>query len=136
MAPAAAAAAAHERAVRLQAEEEEMTPYTQEGLADDWEFKIVRANTNVFRNPAKLDQLQQEESRAGWVMVEKFDDQRVRFKRPRSARLKDSQLPAGSDPYRVQFGMSPIRFGILLTLLILAITLGIIAVIFVAVGPH
>ena len=113
-----------------------MTPYTREDLADDWEFKIVRANTPTFRNPAKLHQLQQEESRAGWIMVEKFDDQRVRFKRPRSARLMDSQLPAGLDPYRVQFGMSPIRFGLLLALLILAITFGVIAVIFVTVGPH
>jgi hypothetical protein len=47
-----------------------------------------------------------EESRAGWVLVEKFDDGRLRFKRPVTAREKDAQLPAGVDPYRTRYGMN------------------------------
>jgi hypothetical protein len=30
----------------------------------------------------------------------------VRFKRPRSARQRDAQLPVGVDPYRVHYGVS------------------------------
>jgi len=124
-AAAAAAAAAARR--RLEAEEEEMTPYTREDVANDWEFKIVRANSEVFGNPAKLKKLQEEESRAGWVMVEKFDNHRVRFKRPLSARSNDSQLAPGIDPYRVHYGLSPTRFGLLVVILILGLTIGFLA---------
>jgi hypothetical protein len=117
---ATAAAAAERR--RLQ-EEEEMTTYSQEEL-QGWEFKIVRANTSVFGKSAELNKLIQEEAQAGWIMVEKFDDSRVRFKRPVSAREKDAQLPADVNPYRTHYGMSPLRF----TLLILvAVLLGVCA---------
>ena len=112
---ASAAAAAKRRRLH---EEEEMTPYSQEEL-QGWEFKIVRANTNVFGKPEMLNKLIQEEAQAGWIMVEKFDDSRVRFKRPVSARQNDSQLPSDVNPYRTHYGMSPIRF----TLLILVVVL-------------
>ena len=82
-----------------------MTPYTRDELENDWEFKIVRAQTGAFRKPATFQKLIEEESRAGWQLVEKFDNSRVRFKRPRSARQRDGQLPAGVDPYRVQYGI-------------------------------
>ncbi len=108
----AAAAAAAQRA--MEEEEEEMTPYSREELEQDWEFKIVRANTGVFNKPAVFNRLIEEEARAGWVLVEKFDNNRVRFKRPRSARLRDAQLPEGIDPYRVRFGMSEGAFAIIL----------------------
>ena len=39
------------------------------------------------------------------VMVEKFDDNRIRFKRPISAQRKDPTLPPGIDPYRTTYGM-------------------------------
>ena len=108
----AAAAAAAQRA--MEEEEEEMTPYSREELEQDWEFKIVRANTGVFGKPAVFNRLIEEEARAGWVLVEKFDNSRVRFKRPRSARLRDAQLPGGIDPYRVRYGLSEGAFVILL----------------------
>ncbi len=108
----AAAAAAAQRA--MEEEEEEMTSYSREELEQDWEFKIVRANTGVFNKPAVFNRLIEEEARAGWVLVEKFDNNRVRFKRPRSARLRDAQLPEGIDPYRVRFGMSEGAFAIIL----------------------
>ena len=37
-------------------------------------------------------------------MLEKFDDSRVRFKRPRSARARDAFLSEGVDPYRTRYG--------------------------------
>ena len=65
----------------LQKEEEQMTQYTREDQHQGWEYKIVRATTNPFRNPETLQTLIEEEALAGWEMVEKFDDNRVRFKR-------------------------------------------------------
>lgn len=99
---------------QMSAEEEEMSNYSPEDLENDWEFKIVRANTGVFGNPQTLSQLLEEEARAGWIMVEKFDNSRIRFKRPRGARQKDSELPAGVDPYRVHYGMSSMAFALLI----------------------
>ena len=51
-----------------------------------------------------------EEAIAGWVLVEKFDDNRLRFKRPASAKRNDMNLPAHINPYRTTFGMSEAGF--------------------------
>ena len=119
-AAAAAAAAAVEIARQ---EEEEMTPYSPKELAEDWEFKILRSVTNKFRDPAWLHAALQEEARAGWTLVEKFDDTRVRLKRPASARARDASL--GFDPYRTWVGMSQARFAVV----ILGIVFGSLAVV-------
>ncbi len=37
-------------------------------------------------------------------MLEKFDDHRLRLKRPVEARQRDATLPEGIDPYRTQYG--------------------------------
>src|SRR5688572_12543973 len=103
---AAAAAAAEAARRQMEEEEEQMTPYSQEELENDWEFKIVRANTGIFDKPRTFQKLIDEETRAGWQLLEKIDNSRVRFKRRRSARQRDAQLPPEVDPYRVHFGMS------------------------------
>ena len=130
-----ASAAAADRRRQLQEEEEEMTMYSQDEL-NNYEFKIVRANAGIFGKPAEFNKLIQEEAHSGWELVEKFDNQRVRFKRPISARARDSQLPVGIDPYRTHYGMSQLLFTLLLLLitllavgLIFAIIAGIFAVI-------
>jgi hypothetical protein len=102
---AGAAAAAAEAERRRKEEEEEMTKYTDADLQGDWEFKIVRANTMAFRKPDVFRQVCAEEARAGWTLVEKFDDSRLRFKRPISARAGDAGLEF--DPYRTHYGISP-----------------------------
>jgi hypothetical protein len=61
-----------------------------------------------------------EEACAGWVLVEKFDDRRVRFKRRRSAAPAASSLPAGYNPYRTQYGISQA----VVTLVVLALVFG------------
>ena len=99
---ATTAAAAAQRRRRLQREEEQMTTYSPEDL-DGWEFKIVRANTRRFRSPKAVRQLCAEEAKAGWEMVEKFDDSRIRFKRPVERRAEDAYLDF--DPYRTQVGI-------------------------------
>ena len=87
-------------------EEEEMTAYTRQELAEDFEFKIMRSSTGKFKNRDVIEQLKAEENMAGGGMVEKFDDNRIRFKRPISAQKKDNLLPSQIDPYRTKFGMS------------------------------
>lgn len=101
-----AAHAAQEAKKKLQQEEEEMTRYTGEELAEDYEFKIVRSQTGAFKKRETVEQVMSEEAVAGWKFVEKFDDNRLRFKRPASARRNDFSLPPGVDAYRTTYGMS------------------------------
>ncbi|MEW6715976.1 MAG: hypothetical protein AB1345_00505 [Chloroflexota bacterium] len=99
--------AAHAEAERKKKEEEEeMTRYDGKELEDDWEFKIVRSVTGEFKKPGVVERLREEESLAGWKLVEKFDNNRIRFKRPASARKRDATLPPYVDPYRTQYGMT------------------------------
>jgi hypothetical protein len=101
-----AAHAARQRRLRQQQdriEEEEMTNYSVDDLENDWEFKIVRSERGNFRKPETFQRLMQEEAAAGWEMVEKLDDRRVRFKRRKETRRRDATLAQGIDPYRTQF---------------------------------
>jgi hypothetical protein len=132
MSSGAAAAAAAAAAEQQRREEEEMTTYTDADLQGDWEFKIVRCNTAAFKNPEVLQQVCEEEARAGWVLLEKFDNQRLRFKRPVSARAGDAALDF--DPYRTHYGISAAAFATILvsctllgTALLIGIVIGIVA---------
>ena len=87
-----------------------MTGYTPQELAEGWEFKFVRSSTGAFKTPAFLRAVLDEEQRAGWTLVEKFDNGRIRLKRPASGRAKDSAL--GSDAYRTHVGMSELQLGL------------------------
>jgi len=87
-------------------EEELMTKYTREDLSQNWEFKILRSQTNAFKNLTTLANVLEEEAAAGWELLEKFDNGRVRLRRPISARQKDATLFTGIDPYRTQYGLS------------------------------
>ncbi len=106
----------------LQEEEEQLTPYDSRETIDPmdsqaqpktksndprlvgWEFKIVRASSDVFRDPSVLKRLCEEEASAGWIMLEKLDDRRIRFKRPIAMRevIRADLLPI--DPYRTTYG--------------------------------
>jgi len=99
-AAAAAVAAAEKR--KLDEEEEKLTPYTKEDLTEGWEFKIVRSNTAI--KSERFSQLCEEESQNGWELVEKFDNNRIRFKRSIANRANDHL--ASTDPYRTRIGMS------------------------------
>lgn len=119
----AAAAAAAEARRRMMEEEEQMTEYSNDELQNDWEFKIVRANSNVFGKQEEFQKLVNEEKQAGWILLEKLDDSRIRFKRRRGAQANDTQLLSrGIDPYRTHYGMSPGAFGALVVFIVLAFT--------------
>ena len=130
--PAAAAAAKKRRQMgRLAEEEEDMAKYTQDELGTDWEFKIVRSESGAFRKPEVVKTLLEEEARAGWVMLEKFDNNRIRFKRPRSARNRDTLLPPDVDPYRTRYGTPSAQYAVLATLVLGLAAAGLGALVFV-----
>jgi hypothetical protein len=85
-----------------------------------WEFKILRAQSKLFDNPKLLKQVCDEEAEAGWILLEKLDDQRLRFKRPMF--LRDQPTQSKYDPYRCFYG-SRYSWSTLGSLLILALTI-------------
>ena len=99
----ASAAAARARRVRMMQEEEDMTRYEKDDL-EGWEFKIVRSATRKFKKYQVVQKVCQEESKAGWELVEKFDDSRLRLKRKIENRANDHLLE--TDPYRTTVGIS------------------------------
>mgnify|MGYP003961494219 FL=1 len=88
---AATAAAEKQRKIE-EAEEEKMTKYNHDE-SEKWEYKIVRSESGTFRNPNVLAELVEDEALAGWEMLEKFDNRRIRFRRPVEARKRDAMLP-------------------------------------------
>lgn len=100
---AAVAAAAAKRAAELRQEEEDMTGYSADDL-DGWEFKIVRANTRKFKDPRAVKKICDEEAKAGWEMLEKFDNSRIRFKRKIEHRSRDQYTEI--DAYRSETGIT------------------------------
>ena len=83
----------------LRKKEEDMIGYSK-GDLDGWEFKIMRSDLGRFKNTEYVQRLCQEEARAGWELVEKFDNSRLRFKRRVEKRAYDHQI--GIDPYRTR----------------------------------
>ncbi len=71
-----------------------------------WEFKIVRAHRDLFRDSATLQRLCKEEAESGWIMLEKLDDRRIRFKRPLALREIMKAEFLQHDPYRSYYGPS------------------------------
>jgi hypothetical protein len=107
----------------LEDEEEQLTPYDSKETIDPmddkvvpkdrkasndprlvgWEFKILRSTQDSFRDPLIFKQVLEEEAIAGWILLEKLDDRRLRFKRPIAMRevLRSDLLPI--DPYRTTY---------------------------------
>ena len=122
---AASAAAKHQR--ELQREEEIMTKYSADEI-EGWEFKILRASTRKFKDPEFFRKTCQEEARAGWEMLEKFDDNRVRFRR--KIEHRDGDLHREIDPYRTLVGMSMDRLGFLIVASVLGGTGVLLGIVF------
>ena len=98
-----------------------MTSYQAADLSEGWEFKILRSIRGEFKDSTRLQQILGEEGRAGWAFVEKFDDSRIRLKRPASARRNDVGLEF--DPYRTYYGRTESQHN----MVVLAWALGILA---------
>lgn len=92
----------------------------------EFEYKIIRSVTNAFRTPAFFQQTLHEEAQAGWQLVEKLDDGRVRLRRSVEWRIKDAHLT--QDPYRTRVGMGEMKlvFVILGSIFGTLITIGLV----------
>lgn len=124
MSPTGAATAAAAIAEAQRREEEEMTPYNPQDL-EGWEFKILRSATGKFRDAAFLRSTLEEEAGAGWSLVEKFDNHRLRLKRPASARKDDAYRDV--DPYRTYVGMRRNTIALVILALSLSFVAGLLA---------
>ena len=102
-----------------------MAKYTPDDLNSEWEFKIVRSESGAFRKPEVLRKLIEEEARAGWEMLEKLDDRRVRFKRSHSSRSRDALLPPDVDAYRTRYGTPTAQYALLATMVLGLATVGL-----------
>jgi hypothetical protein len=92
---------------REEVEEENLTRYESNTSSDQpkgWEFKILRTSSGGFRSRRVLSKVCAEEAQAGWILLEKLDDHRLRFRRPVTARDRDNQCKI--DPYRTRYGIS------------------------------
>ncbi len=102
---------------RQELEEEKMTRYNSNDL-EGWEFKIVRSSFGKFRSPRAVQKVCEQEARAGWEMLEKFDDSRIRFKRRVEKRSMDPHIEG--DAYRTSVGVATsARFQIVVGVLLL-----------------
>jgi len=92
---------------REEVEEENLTRYESNTSSDQpkgWEFKILRTSSGGFRGRKILNKVCAEESQAGWILLEKLDDHRLRFRRPITARARDNNCKI--DPYRTRYGIA------------------------------
>lgn len=81
------------------------TPESGRGVRQlGWEFKILRASRNLFQNPNILQRVCEEEAKAGWILLEKLDERRLRFKRPMALRELIKPETLKYDPYRCHYG--------------------------------
>ena len=121
----AGAAAAAAAAELMRQEEEEMTGYSGKELSDDWEFKILRSNMGTFRNPEKLRAALEQEKRGGWTLVEKFDNNRIRLKRPAGTKVVEGDFSEGYDPYRTQVGAADAKIALIVLGIAFSVMIGI-----------
>ncbi len=116
------------------------TGYDRDMLRDDtqWEFKIVRARNREFGQREHLETLLREESLAGWIMTDKYNDSQVRFRRRRAARSQDRFLPPHIDPYRTIYipaaSLSAQNLHLIALAIVLAVVLVAIALVVVLVS--
>lgn len=93
------AAIAQAQKQQREREEEEVSTPTD---GPEVEYKIIRNSFGAFKDPDKFRAALAEEARCGWQLVEKFDDNRVRLRRPISCRAADAE--SEQDPYRTRVG--------------------------------
>jgi hypothetical protein len=94
----------------------------------DLEFKVLHSTTPMFANAKKIEEVMAEEAKAGWQLLEKLDNYKLRLQRDISHRSQDKDL--GFDAYRSQVGVPNI-----ITYGIAAIaTLAVVYLIFAMVG--
>jgi len=110
-----------QKLIRDREEEEEVTTSAD---GTEFEYKIIRSPFGAFKKPEKFRAALAEEARVGWELVEKFDDTRVRLRRPTRFRAIDAD--SGQDAYRIRVGSSD---GAIAGRIVLGVVLGVAAVV-------
>lgn len=118
---ATTASAAAAETQRQHEEEEKLTPYRREDLDSGWEFKILRSISGAFGKREHLRRALEDEALSGWVLVEKFDDNRLRLKR--RVGVHDDEFNPDIDPYRTTYGAA--NSGVLLVFILLVTSLAV-----------
>jgi hypothetical protein len=70
------------------------------------EYKVVQSNTPMFAETSKMKQVLDEEAVAGWRLLEKLDNYKIRLQRDISHRANDAGL--ARDAYRTSVGVSSV----------------------------
>jgi hypothetical protein len=70
------------------------------------EYKIIQAQTPLFASTPEMHEILDEEAQAGWRLLEKEDNYRLKLQREISYRENDKNLSA--DPYRTTVGVSSV----------------------------
>ncbi|MFT4817639.1 MAG: hypothetical protein ACI9IQ_003155 [Cyclobacteriaceae bacterium] len=83
------------------------------------EFKTMQAQTPLFADSKKMQEILAIEAKAGWDLLEKEDNYRIKLQRDISNRENDKNLD--SDPYATTAGVSSVVTYVGTALLTLAI---------------
>lgn len=90
----------------------------------DLEYKVIQSQTPLFADTSKMHEVLIEEAKAGWRLLEKEDNYKIRLQRDISHRVNDTNL--GFDAYRTTVGVSSVvTYGVtaLVTLAIVSLIL-------------
>lgn len=99
----------------------EQEPHREQSM--ELEYKVIQAQTPLFADTAKMQEVLDQESRAGWRLLEKQDNYRIKVQRDISHRDNDADLDF--DAYRTTVGVSSvITYGVTALL-----TIGVVSII-------
>ncbi len=70
------------------------------------EYKVLQSQTPLFASTDKMQEVLAEEAKAGWRLLEKEDNFRLKLQRDISFRDNDANLDI--DAYRSTVGISPV----------------------------
>ncbi len=68
------------------------------------EYKVITSQTPTFSDTAKMQEVLEQEAKAGWRLLEKQDNYKIRLQREISHRENDKTLDV--DAYRTTVGVS------------------------------
>ena len=68
------------------------------------EYKVIQSQTPMFSDTAKMHEILDEEAKAGWRLLAKEDNYRLKLQRDISNRANDTALDI--DAYRTTVGVS------------------------------
>lgn len=90
----------------------------------DLEYKTIQSQTPIFANTDKMHKVLEEEARAGWRLLSKEDNHKIKLQRDISNRENDKNLDF--DAYRTSIGVSSVVTYVGTSIITLAIVLAIL----------